>query len=638
MKSHGPQPSIVTIAIPFRNAERTLPDAIRSVFAQTLSDWTLLLLDDGSTDDSLKIARQVKDPRVHVVSDGRHLGLAARLNQVTQLAQTPYIARMDADDMMLPLRLERQIDYLELHSDVDLVATGAYSLDLQDDVVGYRHGSSRPFNHEQVARRKQGIIHASVVGRRSWFLRHPYDRRYQRSEDAELWMRASKLGDFSAVTLADGLYLYRESLNLKLTPLMVARWEQFLLLVQYVRGWSLIGESAKLVARTLGTIALAAIGQLDALLSHRNRHLPPTMDKDRVSEAIGLIRSTTVPGMPQPPHETQLSCRNHPSIALTKTDSAWALGASRDMQCHSELHALECQRLQRPMPRQDDVSTLWIGGAMGPYEHLCLTSFVQAGFKVHVYNLDPQLAVPIGTHRETALEVLTPNKSLRMALKAGSYAQIADVFRYELLRRKNTTWIDADVLKGPRDLPSHEYILGDEDGTYVNNAILRAPQDSELLQYLSNVSQRVGADRARGGELGPHLLTEAVQQLGIRNLVLPQQVLYPIPYWEVHKLFDPSWTEWVHEQLSAASTLHLWNEILRSAPRNVKQFRPPDGSFLAEAFQRSGIDLGSRPVLDTQWVREVWAKSQERSRSRSRRDVARIVRFLLRKMPSQSRR
>jgi glycosyltransferase involved in cell wall biosynthesis len=74
----------VSIGISFYNCERFLPDAIRSVFAQTYQDWELILVDDGSTDRSLEIARSVNDPRVRVISDG--------LNQLISESSYDFIA------------------------------------------------------------------------------------------------------------------------------------------------------------------------------------------------------------------------------------------------------------------------------------------------------------------------------------------------------------------------------------------------------------------------------------------------------------------------------------------------------------------------------------------------------------------
>jgi len=76
----------VTIGIPFLNARRTLADAVRSVFAQTHGDWELLLVDDGSTDGSSEVVRQLRDPRVRLLADGAQLGLCARLNQIAAAA------------------------------------------------------------------------------------------------------------------------------------------------------------------------------------------------------------------------------------------------------------------------------------------------------------------------------------------------------------------------------------------------------------------------------------------------------------------------------------------------------------------------------------------------------------------------
>src|SRR5579872_3545287 len=121
----------VTIGIPFYNAEQTFADAIRSIFTQTFRDWELLLVDDGSTDGSLAIAQAVQDTRVHVYYDGHRRGLASRLNQIAELARGEYLARMDADDLMHPERLARQIEALLKHAPADLVASAIYELDDQ---------------------------------------------------------------------------------------------------------------------------------------------------------------------------------------------------------------------------------------------------------------------------------------------------------------------------------------------------------------------------------------------------------------------------------------------------------------------------------------------------------------------------
>src|SRR3954468_15780628 len=103
----------VTIGLPFVNSGETLPNAIRSVFAQTYDDWELILCDDGSTDISLEIARSVRDARVRVLSDGKNVGLPCRLNQIAAVARGEMLARMDADDLMHPNRIAAQVALLD---------------------------------------------------------------------------------------------------------------------------------------------------------------------------------------------------------------------------------------------------------------------------------------------------------------------------------------------------------------------------------------------------------------------------------------------------------------------------------------------------------------------------------------------
>src|SRR5690606_22420882 len=111
-------------------------DAIRSVFVQTHSNWELILIDDGSTDQSLDLALKIRDSRVRVISDGKHKGLPTRLNEITASASGEYIARMDADDVMHPERLEKQVKFLLSHPSCDVVGTGVFFIDKNGTPVG----------------------------------------------------------------------------------------------------------------------------------------------------------------------------------------------------------------------------------------------------------------------------------------------------------------------------------------------------------------------------------------------------------------------------------------------------------------------------------------------------------------------
>lgn len=196
----------VTIGIPFYNAEKTLADAIRAVFAQTYPYWELILIDDGSTDRSLEIARSVKDPRVRVISDGKNLRLAARLNQIAREARYDFLARMDADDLMAPDRIEKEMCLLEERPDIDLVSTGMFAYDSHFHLYSARCLNVPEITKRTVGLGRSGICHAAVLGRKAWFLRYPYDESFSIAQDTELWCRAALANDLKIALINEPLY------------------------------------------------------------------------------------------------------------------------------------------------------------------------------------------------------------------------------------------------------------------------------------------------------------------------------------------------------------------------------------------------------------------------------------------------
>ena len=199
--------SPVTVGIPFFNAEATLLDAVRSVFAQTHRHWELILLDDGSTDRSLDIARSIDDPRVRVYSDGRNKRLGARLNEIARLARFSVVARMDADDLMSRDRIARQLRVLASEAELDLVSAGVVSMSDAYEPLGMRCvAQDHRISTKAVLAGGSGIVHAAVLGRRDWFLRNSYDESVKVNEDGNLWIRAYAKRDLKIKVLPEPLY------------------------------------------------------------------------------------------------------------------------------------------------------------------------------------------------------------------------------------------------------------------------------------------------------------------------------------------------------------------------------------------------------------------------------------------------
>lgn len=270
----------VTIGICFYNAESTLLDSVRSVFAQTHEKWELILIDDGSTDKSLELAKSINDPRVTVYSDGENRKLAGRLNQMVSLANYDFIARMDADDMMTPNRIEILLGILCADDSYDLASCGTYSIKNNGSFNGYRGKAEKNYTFEGLLNKSQGFLHAGLVARKSWYERNRYNELLPLGQDTDLWLRSAKAGDFRAISIKEPLYMYREEGNVTARKLLMA----YSIERNYYA--SLIDNNlyrfkyiVKSFVKTFIVKIMDLTGALDYLLQRRNK-------KDTSSEVI----------------------------------------------------------------------------------------------------------------------------------------------------------------------------------------------------------------------------------------------------------------------------------------------------------------------------------------------------------------
>src|SRR2546423_279818 len=114
---------ILTVTLPVYNAMPYLQAAVESILGQTYSDFEFLIIDDGSSDGSADYLRSLRDPRVRL-SVRENRGLGATLNELFRNSRTEYVARMDADDICEPRRLEKQMAFLRDHGNVVMLGTG----------------------------------------------------------------------------------------------------------------------------------------------------------------------------------------------------------------------------------------------------------------------------------------------------------------------------------------------------------------------------------------------------------------------------------------------------------------------------------------------------------------------------------
>lgn len=198
----------VTVGIAFYNAEKYLAYAVNSVLNQTFTDFELILIDDGSTDNSLHIAQSFNDRRIRIISDKCNKGLAARLNQLVNEASGHYFARMDADDIMATDRLDTQVKYLRSHPDVDIVGSFAYAIDIKNNIIGL-HTKHLHIDSADKILSHTSIVHPTVMAARQWFIDNPYDETAIRIEDFNLWLRTFET--YNIVNIPEYLLFYREA-------------------------------------------------------------------------------------------------------------------------------------------------------------------------------------------------------------------------------------------------------------------------------------------------------------------------------------------------------------------------------------------------------------------------------------------
>jgi glycosyltransferase involved in cell wall biosynthesis len=196
----------VTIAIPVYNSEKVIADTVRSIFAQTHKNWKLILVNDGSTDKTAEWLSRIQDDRVTYINS-ENKGYVHWLNYFIEIADTPYYARMDADDIMHPERIEKQLRFLEENPSIDLIDTTIYTMDLDTVPVGIRN--SKDIDFAPAVMLNSGVLtHPSVMGRTAWFKANRYDTYYYRSEDQELWCRTFETSNISRIK--EPLLIYRE--------------------------------------------------------------------------------------------------------------------------------------------------------------------------------------------------------------------------------------------------------------------------------------------------------------------------------------------------------------------------------------------------------------------------------------------
>ena len=185
----------VTVIMPVYNAEAYVGCALRSLQNQTLKDFELIVVDDGSTDDTAHIVSEFDDPRITLLRLETNGGGAAARNHALKKARAPLVAQFDADDVAWPQRLEAQAAFLDRHPDVDVVGSQIRVIDNSGGVVGRR---SYPQSTAAIMRampRYNPMAHPTVMIRTGVLVDAAgYDERVSAAQDYALWSKLARRG------------------------------------------------------------------------------------------------------------------------------------------------------------------------------------------------------------------------------------------------------------------------------------------------------------------------------------------------------------------------------------------------------------------------------------------------------------
>lgn len=235
----------ISVVMGIYNCENTLGEAIDSILSQTYTNWELIMCDDASTDDTYYVADEYRKrfpDKIILLRNDQNMRLSYTLNRCLKYASGTYIARMDADDLSVPERFEKQVKFLKQNSCIDLVGTAMqrfnqngyadidYKLEFPD-LYSMKNGTI--FNHATIITYKK--VYDALNG-------YTVSNRTTRGQDYDLWFRFLYEG-FTGANLGEPLYLVREDLSAVKRRTLKTRWNSYKTtlfgykLLQYPKIW-----------------------------------------------------------------------------------------------------------------------------------------------------------------------------------------------------------------------------------------------------------------------------------------------------------------------------------------------------------------------------------------------------------------
>lgn len=265
----------ISVIMSVYNAGRYVKEAVDSILGQTFSDLEFIIINDGSTDDSGKVLSAFRDPRIRLVHQ-ENRGLIRSLNTGVEMARGEYIARQDADDVSLPLRLEKQAAFLDAHPEIAIVGTSVIETDEDGDFLKIYDSPADDAEIKKALSFDVPVCHASMMFRKMAIKDVGlYREKLRLVEDYDLLLRVgerSKLGN-----IREPLY------KVRIRPGSVCAVNRFDLQRRYV----LVRKLSEERART-GRDSLDAMTEQD-VERELEEIMPRTAINTRKAEALNFL-------------------------------------------------------------------------------------------------------------------------------------------------------------------------------------------------------------------------------------------------------------------------------------------------------------------------------------------------------------
>lgn len=201
----------VSVIMPVFNGQTYIDYAINSILGQTFTDFELLIINDGSTDKTEDIIKNIRDDRIQYYCFETNKGVAYARNFGIELARGKYIALMDSDDIAPDYRLEKQVDYLEKHIDCDCIVGRMKYIDEQNMILPKYH---QPYYNSKYIKARlifsNAIANGTAMFKKDLCIRHNIKyKNYNYAEDYAFWIDYSLVGKISGVDEVFQLYRIR---------------------------------------------------------------------------------------------------------------------------------------------------------------------------------------------------------------------------------------------------------------------------------------------------------------------------------------------------------------------------------------------------------------------------------------------